>query len=294
MTAFARPDNYDDLRALFKKGDDERDKDLPTHIPEVERIDNLSYGPDSKWNLLDIYLPSQRSGKVPTIISVHGGGWVYGTKETYQFYCMSLAKEGFGVVNFNYRLGPEVAFPGIIDDIDLLMHWLEKNAGNYQLDLSNTFMIGDSAGAQMAAQYLTIMTNDTYRQKFGYNEVNFKIKAAALNCGAYFINYPDVLDGSMRGYFTEEVMHKYDEILHTENFITQDFPKTYLVTSNQDFLRDCTVRFDAFLTGKEIAHEFHTYGDEDNPKPHDFHCNIKDNVAQNCNHLEMEWFKQFI
>ena len=32
---------------------------------------------------------------------VHGGGWVYGDKQTYQYYCMSLAEKGFAVVNFS-------------------------------------------------------------------------------------------------------------------------------------------------------------------------------------------------
>nr|MDF9462487.1 alpha/beta hydrolase [Lactobacillus amylovorus] len=41
-----------EYRARCKKSDDERDKDLPHDIPEVERIDDLSYGSD-KWHTLD-------------------------------------------------------------------------------------------------------------------------------------------------------------------------------------------------------------------------------------------------
>ena len=44
-------------RIVCKKNDDKRDANLPLEIPEVTRIDDLSYGPDPKWHLLDLYLP---------------------------------------------------------------------------------------------------------------------------------------------------------------------------------------------------------------------------------------------
>lgn len=97
------------LRQQFQQSDDARDAGLSTHIPEVDRIDNLPYGPLPKWQTLDLYRPHQAITPLfPVIINIHGGGWVYGTKETYQFYGMNLAKEGFAVINGNYRLPPQV------------------------------------------------------------------------------------------------------------------------------------------------------------------------------------------
>lgn len=45
------------MRIACKQNDDKRDANLPLEIPEVTRIDDLSYGPDPKWHLLDLYLP---------------------------------------------------------------------------------------------------------------------------------------------------------------------------------------------------------------------------------------------
>lgn len=109
-------------RIEIKASDDQRDAGLPLTIPEVERFDNIAYGPANPGHLLDIYLPKQRTNLVPIIINIHGGGWFYGTKETYQFYGMSLAKQGFGVVNFNYRLPPEAEFPDELADVDRAFH----------------------------------------------------------------------------------------------------------------------------------------------------------------------------
>ena len=97
----------DMVRTEFKKGDDIRDAGLTT--PEdIIRYDDIVYGEDPKWQSLDVYRPKSAEGKkLPVIVSVHGGGWVYGDKERYQFYCMNLAQRGFAVVNYTYRLAPE-------------------------------------------------------------------------------------------------------------------------------------------------------------------------------------------
>lgn len=281
------------LNALFKEGDDKRDAGLPHDIPEVERFDDIVYGSKEKWNLLDIYLPKKRTGKVPTIINIHGGGWVYGTKETYQFFGLSLAKEGFAFVNFNYQLAPEVEFPGELDDVNRAMHWVGKHSDDYDLDLNNVFIIGDSAGGQMAVQYLTILTNDDFRQKFGYENPNFSVRAAAINCGASFLNIPGTIEGAPQAYFTDAVLESKIDMLLTENYITSAMPPLFLTTANQDFIRDCTVRLDGFLRAKHIEHEFRSFGTPEDPKGHVFNYNVKDPIATACNLEILDFFKRY-
>ena len=282
------------MRVAFKKNDDKRDANLPLEIPEVTRINDLSYGPDSKWHLLDLYLPNDISEKIPVIVHIHGGGWVYGTKETYQFYGMSLAKEGFAFVNFNYHLAPDVDFPGILEDVDLVMHWLCEHANQYHLDLNNVFLAGDSAGGQMVEQYLAILTNENYRQYFNFELPDLTIRAAALNCGAYFIHLPGNLQGAVTGYFTKEAQEKYREVLNVEKYLTKNLPPLFIMSSNKDFLYEQAIRLDGYLMAKEIDHELHIYGDEKHPRGHVFHCNIKDSIAQQCNLDEINFFKKYL
>ena len=83
-----------DIRINWKISDDKRDEGLTT--PEdIIRFDNISYGPIGDANLLDIYHQKKVTKPQKTIISIHGGGWVYGSKEQYQFYGMRLAQRGF-------------------------------------------------------------------------------------------------------------------------------------------------------------------------------------------------------
>ena len=117
------------IRKEFKKNDDLRDSGLTTP-EEILRFDDIVYGSDPQWHVLDVYRPKERAGEeLPVIVSVHGGGWVYGDKERYQYYCMDLAKRGFAVVNFTYRLAPEAKFPASLEDTNDVFCWVLANSG---------------------------------------------------------------------------------------------------------------------------------------------------------------------
>ncbi len=72
-------------------------------------------------------------------MNVHGGGYVYGTKEVYYHYCMSLAQHGFTVVNFNYTLAPKKKFPNQLCEINMVMEWIKEHKDSYPFDINNVF-----------------------------------------------------------------------------------------------------------------------------------------------------------
>ena len=156
----------DKLRAEFKKSDDIRDAGLTTPA-DIRRFDDIPYGPDPAWQRLDVYHPKAEAGRLPVIVSIHGGGWVYGDKERYQFYCMSLAQRGFAVVNFTYRLAPEWKFPAGVEDTDSVFRWVLAHADEYGMDPEHIFAVGDSAGAHMLSLYSALCTNADYAEKVG-------------------------------------------------------------------------------------------------------------------------------
>lgn len=124
------------LRASFKISDTIRDRGLQAP-KDIVRFDNLPYGTDPRWQTLDVYRPKNAGDTaLPVIVSVHGGGWVYGDKNLYQYYCMSLAQHGFAVVNFSYRLAPRHKFPAALQDTDAVFHWVMAHAVDYHLILA--------------------------------------------------------------------------------------------------------------------------------------------------------------
>ena len=109
---------------LCQKSDAKRDEGLK--IPEdIEYVRDIRYGRNIKYHTLDICWPkAKKSEKLPVIISIHGGGYVYGSKEVYQFYVASLAQRGFTVINFNYRLAPKYHFPAPLEDLTSVIKWI--------------------------------------------------------------------------------------------------------------------------------------------------------------------------
>jgi acetyl esterase/lipase len=226
---------------MFWLGDNKRDKGLST--PEdVIRIDNISYGPFSNWNLLDIYRPKDVKGTLPVIVNVHGGGWVYGNKETYQYYCMNLSQNGFVVVNFSYRLAPEHKYPAGIEDLNNVMKWIFDDSNNEGFDLNNIFLFGDSAGANMAALYSCICTNPTYAKEYDFDVPNnFVPKGLALGCGMYELEKlktgSKLMKGVLKDLLGRNEVHGELKLIEPLRYMTKDFPPAFIMTSTGDFLK---------------------------------------------------------
>ncbi len=285
------------VRNMMHQGDEVRDAGLTTP-DNIVRYDDIQYGEDEKWNKLDVYHLEGVSSPQPTIVSIHGGGWVYGDKERYQYYCMNLAQRGFTVVNFTYRLAPEFRFPSPIIDTNNVFSWIGENAEKYNIDKNNLFVVGDSAGGQLGSQYLALFTNEEFRKLF---DIEFpvdkvKIKGAALNCGAYY--FKEQIMSGQSGFLTAYI-DKDDETqmkqIDTLKYITDKFPPTFVMTSSKDFLRDQGQPFADLLKSHGVPCEFKLYGrDDEEQYQHVFHCNIKTEEAKVCNDDECDFFKSLL
>jgi acetyl esterase/lipase len=289
----------DAIRSSFGAADAKRDAGLVT--PDgIVRYNDICYGTDLKWQLLDVYRPAGTGNDVlPVIVSVHGGAWVYGDKELYQYYCMDLAKRGFAVVNFTYRLAPEFKFPACLEDTALVFSWLKKNAAEYHIDMNNVFAVGDSAGAHILGLYCNLCANESFRVKFGFDtEEIYMPKAVALNCGAYKLEKSEdpydqntlVMEELLPDKGTEEEMN----LIDVTAGIRPGFPAVYLMTCTGDFLAKQVPLLIEKLIENNIPHEYHFYGDEFNELGHVFHLNIRSEYAIICNDDECAFFRRYL
>ena len=281
------------INIKWKKNDDKRDAGL--FIPEsIRYIRNNRYGDDKVYNSLDICYPKDKENKkLPVIINVHGGAYVYGNTEVYQFYCADLARRGFTVVNFNYRLAPKYKFPAPIEDLSNVIEWLESKEERYPMDLSNVFLTGDSAGAQLASQYAAIYSNDEYRKLFRLSKPKIKIKGLSLACGLYDIekHVSGKLTGLIKDYFTSEPL-RFGEKLKVMDYIKEGYPPCYIFSAPGDFFLENVEPMVEHLKSHGIECESKIYGDE--KTEHVFHINIKSSLANEANDDQCAFMKRHI
>jgi len=90
--------------------------------------------------------------RLPGLIFVHGGGWVFGNLDSHDVLCAQLSLEaGIAVLSVDYRLAPETRFPGAFDDVVAALNWVAANGGEIGVDASRLAIGGDSAGGNLAA-----------------------------------------------------------------------------------------------------------------------------------------------
>jgi acetyl esterase/lipase len=98
---------------------------------------------------LDVYTP-RAAGPHPTVIQIHGGGWVAGTREGTLLRAMPYLEMGFAVVNISYRLGPVAEAPAAVEDTLCAVRWVVRNAKEYGFDAARIVTTGYSAGGHLA------------------------------------------------------------------------------------------------------------------------------------------------
>ena len=130
--------------------------------PKVHR--DLAYAePKNEWQTLDVYAPSEGKNH-PVVIWIHGGGWHRGDKSEVQKKPQVFVDHGFVFVSINYRLFPHVTIKQIAGDVAKAIRWTHDHAEEYGGDPDAIFVMGHSAGAQLAA---LVCTDDRYLKAVG-------------------------------------------------------------------------------------------------------------------------------
>lgn len=126
---------------------------------------NIEYG-TSPHQKMDIYT-SKDAKDSPVVVFFYGGNWATGSKDDYSFFAQSLTAQGMTVVIADYAKYPEHKFPAFVEDGANVLAWVRQNIAEYGGNSENTYVMGHSAGAYIAA-ILTL--DESYIKAKGGNQ----------------------------------------------------------------------------------------------------------------------------
>ena len=138
------------LLVLLAVAAEVRAQDVKSNIPYVEK--------GHERQVLDVYSPAGAKN-LPVVFWIHGGGWQAGDKKDVQLKPKAFTEKGFVFVSTNYRLLPSVEMGDLIRDVAKAVRWTHDHVAEYGGDPKRMFIMGHSAGAQLAA---ILCTDDRY------------------------------------------------------------------------------------------------------------------------------------
>lgn len=138
-------------------------RDEKIHIEDYS-IQNGCEEVNVRWYLpKDIDVP--QSGW-PCVLYFHGGGYVVGGLDSHEFLLSHICRDlNIAVLSVDYRLAPEHRFPAAYDDCKFAYTWLREQAKNWNIDVNNIIISGDSAGGNLAAAVAVSLQNTGQQAK---------------------------------------------------------------------------------------------------------------------------------
>jgi para-nitrobenzyl esterase len=118
---------------------------------------------DGDWLTVNVWAPEPGAARLPVMVWIHGGGYVYGRSGDPLFDGSALARGGVVVVTFNYRLSAEgfghfAGAPpnrGLLDQVAAL-RWVQDTIDAFGGDPGRVTVFGESAGAGSIAALMVM------------------------------------------------------------------------------------------------------------------------------------------
>jgi acetyl esterase len=172
-----------DARQLFRET---RPASTPAP-PEIGAVNNLlADGPHGPIPIR-VYRPvgAAADAALPALVYFHGGGWVIGDLETHDVLCRQITAEAeIEVVSVDYRMAPELKFPGAVDDAMAATRWVAANAGRLGIDPKRIAVGGDSAGGNLAA-VVALLARDAGGPAIAYQVLLYPVTDVSTETGSY-------------------------------------------------------------------------------------------------------------
>lgn len=236
------------FRNAFKEGHPVE----PPRFDEVRRTVQVTrdqeYPSSYRRHTFDLYRPRRipAHAALPVIVWVHGGGFIAGDKSGLSTYATLMAARGYAVIAMNYDYAPTGTYPTPVVQLGQMVSHVASIAQRERLDPDRIVVGGDSAGAQIAAQFAAVQTTPGYAESSGIERIAMRapLAGALLFCGPYdFTRFTDANAPWIQRWFMNTIgwgylgtrdwasspqMRQASVVRH----VSDRFPKAYVVDGN--------------------------------------------------------------
>ena len=268
--------------------DKKRDRGL-IEPPELTVFRDRRYAPGGQEHLLDVYTPAREGETLPALVCVHGGGFCYGDKELYRFYCMHLALQGYTVFNSNYRLLPE-KFPAPLEDLNDVIGFMLTHAREYRAKENEVYAVGDSVGALLLSVYAGMTASAAYAAAYPFRVPPVRFEAIGLHSGVY--DCGNDFCGTARHAVAPwiEGREEAGALLSARAYVQEGYPPVFLSYSVDDPITDASPAFAGLLRERGVPCEAAAYGGAGKRQGHVFHLDVRSQAAADCNKRQHAFF----
>jgi acetyl esterase len=216
-----------------------------------------------------IYTPENQASELPALLYFHGGGFVIGNLDSEHGVCLALCRElGIALVSVDYRLAPETAYPGGLEDCYAALEWTCANAAQLGIDCDRLGVFGQSAGGGLAAA-IALLARDRKGPKIcfqylGIPEVDDRLDTPSMKT---FVDTPMWSRPSAKLSWDYYLGDNYtrggeDVPYHAAPARAQDLsglPRAHVTTMEFDPLRDEGILYALKLMQAGVSVELHSY-----------------------------------
>ena len=239
-------------------------------------VSDVAYGSHAR-NVMDVAFPDDADGVVGLVLMIHGGAWIYGSKESAYGSMEAVTAQGYAAARISYRyVSADTHMDALMDDVQASLDKVAALAESHGFRVSGAMLTGVSAGAHMSLLYgytrandaaipvraivsycgPTDLTDPTYIEHNALGDLNNMI---ALNdwCSGTTI-FPDDYNAKNAVYDRWNASLREISPLYR---VTKDAPPTILAHGAQDTIvpYQTAVKLDARLTELGVKHDFVTY-----------------------------------
>jgi len=233
-------------------------------------------------NKLDVIYPHNATAPVPTVIYIHGGGWIFGDKAGAVLQILPYLRMGWAAVNVEYRMASVSRAPGAVEDCRCALLWVVRNAKQYHLDPTRLVVTGHSAGGHLSLTTGMLRVSDGLDNNCPLNDTEPEPHVAAIVNWFGITDVGDLLDGANRKNYAVAWLGSLPDklaVAHRVSPLTyarKDNPPIFTIHGDADNVvpYNHAVRLHQALAKAEVSNELFTvkggghgqFTDEDNRK----------------------------